>query len=139
LIREWRTDIQCILIYHFYSNEKNIQIHTWISDISINTFIFQHIHRTYYLFFKLHEIINKHVLVYVCYYSFCNEILMIHVFFQRYKYFWKDILLFMSYLISLHMKKMFHFNFEFLLITLTSLKYFPFFYNIWHKIQVHHR
>ena len=38
-------------------------------------------------FFKLHEIINKHVLAYACYYSFCNESLMIHVFFQRYKYF----------------------------------------------------
>jgi hypothetical protein len=63
---------------------KNIQIHTWISDISIRHLYFN-IHRTYYLFFKLHEIINKHVLAYVCYYSFCNEILMIHVFFQRYK------------------------------------------------------
>ena len=68
-------------------------------------------HRTYYLFFKLHEIINKHVLaINVCYYSFCNEILMIHVFFQKYKYLIKNILLFMSYLISLHMKKMFHSN-----------------------------
>ena len=47
------------------------------------------IHRTYYLFFKLHEIINKHVLAYVCYYSFCNEILMIHVFFSNVQIFFK--------------------------------------------------
>jgi hypothetical protein len=58
---------------------------------------------TYYLFFKLHEIINKHVLaINVCYYSFCNEILMIHVFFQRYKYFLKDILLLMYFLGPIH-------------------------------------
>ena len=62
-------------------------------------------------------------LAHVCYYSFCFEILMIHVFFfQMYKYVLKDILLFMSYLISLHMKTMFHSKFLFLLITLTSLK-----------------
>ena len=39
------------------------------------------IHRTYYLSFKLHEIINKHVLAHVCYYSFYFEMLMIHDFF----------------------------------------------------------
>ena len=54
--------------------------------------LYFNIHRTDHLFFKLHEIINKHVLaIIVCYYSFCNEILMILVFFQRYKYFLKDI------------------------------------------------
>jgi hypothetical protein len=54
--------------------------------------LYFNIHRTDHLFFKLHEIINKHVLaINVCFYSFCNEILMIHVFFQRYKYFLKDI------------------------------------------------
>jgi hypothetical protein len=43
-----------------------------------------------FYFFKLHEIINKHVLaINVCYYSFCNEILMIFLskvqtFFKRY-------------------------------------------------------
>jgi hypothetical protein len=51
-------------------------------------------------------------LVHVCYYSFCFEILMIHgFFFQMYKYVLKDILLFMSYLISLHMKKNVSFQF----------------------------
>jgi hypothetical protein len=58
--------------------KKNIQIHTWISDISLSIHLYFNIHRTYYLFFKLHEIINKSVLaINVCYYS---------CFFQRYKY-----------------------------------------------------
>jgi hypothetical protein len=44
---------------------------------------------------------------------------MIHVFSQRYKYFLKDILLFMSYLISLHMKK--NVSFQFLITSLKDL------------------
>jgi hypothetical protein len=39
---------------------------------------------------KYYEIINKHVLAYVCYYSFCNEILMIHVFFSKVQIFFKS-------------------------------------------------
>ena len=51
--------------------------------ISLSIYLYFSIHRTYKIFFKLHEIINKHVLAYVCYYSFFfNEILMIHVFFK---------------------------------------------------------
>jgi hypothetical protein len=42
--------------------------------ISLSIHLYFNIHRTYYLFFKLHEIINKHILAYVCYYSFCNDI-----------------------------------------------------------------
>ena len=36
-----------------------------------------------YIYIYLHEIINKHVLAYAWYYSFCNEILMIHGFFFK--------------------------------------------------------
>ena len=80
--------------------------------ISLSIHLFFNIHRTYYLFFKLHEIINKQLswLMFVTIHFF-NEILMIHVFFQKYKYFLKCILLFMSYFISIHMKKMLHSNF----------------------------
>jgi hypothetical protein len=51
-------------------------------------------------------------------------------FFQRYKYLIKNVLLFISYFISI----------DILLITLTSLNYnFGFFCNILHKIQVNYR
>jgi hypothetical protein len=60
----------------------NRYIHEEVISLSIYLIYFS-IHRTYNIFFKLHEIINKHVLAYVCYYSFFfNEILMIHVFFK---------------------------------------------------------
>ena len=52
--------------------------------ISLSIHLYFNIHRTYYLFLKLHELINKHVLaINVCFYSFCNEILMVHVFFSK--------------------------------------------------------
>jgi hypothetical protein len=58
--------------------------------ISKSIHLYFNIHRNYYLFFKLHEIINKHVLaINVCYYSFCNEILMIHGFFSKVQIFVK--------------------------------------------------
>ena len=57
--------------------------------ISLSIHLYFNIHRTYYLFFKLHEIINKHVLAYVCYYSFCNEILVINVFFSKVQIYFK--------------------------------------------------
>ena len=60
--------------------------------ISLSIHLYFNIHRAYYLFFKLHEIINKHVLAYACYYSFYNEILMIHVIFSKVQIFFKRYL-----------------------------------------------
>ena len=49
-----------------------IIIYLWLSTIYFNLYIQKH-------FINF----NKHVLGYVCYYSFCNEILMIHVVFCK--------------------------------------------------------
>ena len=74
--------------------------------------------------------INKHVLAYVCYYSFCNEILMIHVFFSKEQIFFKRYFTLYVILDFTPYEKNVSLEFLILLITLTSLKYFPFFCNI---------
>jgi hypothetical protein len=105
-----------VLIYHTQKlnpllqlsvsfQKQQIQILYYLTQevISLSIYLYFSIHRTYKIFFKLHEIINKHVLAYVCYYSFFFKWNSYDsYFFQRYKYFLSDMLIpFMSYLILL--------------------------------------